>query len=100
MKHAFKQSVSERLNLKCDELLSSFIFSFKLWRYKVGALSSVPGSVVTGTDTFSYNIPVIISTTPVPTEGSAASGVPATIQGYNFGPVGDVSKVRRCKLNR
>jgi hypothetical protein len=36
----------------------------------------------------------------VPTEGSASSGQPATIQGYNFGPVGIVSKVRRCKLNR
>jgi hypothetical protein len=70
----------------------------KLRRYAVGALSSVP--VVGGTDIFSYNIPVITSTTPVPTEGSASSGQPATIQGYNFGPVGIVSKVRRCKLNR
>jgi len=59
----------------------------------VGAMSSVPSTAAVKTDVFSYNTPVVNYTTPVPTQGSAASDVPLSIYGYNFGPVGNVSQV-------
>jgi len=57
-----------------------------------GRVSEAPANG-TKKGTFSYTIPVVNYTTPVPTEGSVASGVPLSIFGWNFGPTGNVSQV-------
>jgi len=58
------------LTLKCNKLLSSFAFKFKLCRYiKAAGLSEVSAAVVTGSD-------IIISVEPPPPPLTASSPPP------------------------